>query len=161
MTIAIGDTFPDVTVMTLTESGPTPDQTGEVLSKGKVVLFGVPGAFTPTCSDFHLPSFVIRNEELRAKGVDTIACLSVNDAFVMGAWGEQQGVGDGVLMLADGNGDLTKALDLEMDGTNFGLGIRSKRYAMVIEDGVVTLLNLETKPGSIEESGADAILKAL
>ena len=159
--IAIGDTIPDITVMTLGESGPTPVQTGEILGTGKVVLFAVPGAFTPTCSDFHLPSFVIRNEELRAKGVDTIACISVNDAFVMGAWGEQQGVGDGVLMLADGNGDFTRAIDLVMDGSGFGLGLRSKRYAMIIEDGVVTMLNLETKPGSIEESGAEAVLAAL
>ena len=149
MAIATGDRLPDVKVMTLTSSGPTPVQTAEVLGTGKVVLFAVPGAFTPTCSDHHLPSFVIRNEDLRAKGVDTIACISVNDAFVMGAWGESQNVGDGVLMLADGNGEFTKALGLEMDGTGFGLGIRSQRYAMVIDDGVVTLLYLETAPGSI------------
>ncbi len=161
MTIAVGDTFPDVKVMTMGESGPTPVQTGELLGTGKVVLFAVPGAFTPTCSDFHLPSYVIRNEELRAKGVDTIACVSVNDAFVMHAWGKDQGVGDSVLMLADGNGDLTKALGLEMDGSNFGLGGRSQRYAMVIEDGTVTLLNIETAGGSIEKSGAEAILGAL
>ena len=161
MAIATGDRLPDVKVMTLTSSGPTPVQTAEVLGTGKVVLFAVPGAFTPTCSDHHLPSFVIRNEDLRAKGVDTIACISVNDAFVMGAWGESQNVGDGVLMLADGNGEFTKALGLEMDGTGFGLGIRSQRYAMVIDDGVVTLLNLETAPGSIEASGAEAILAAL
>ena len=161
MAIATGDRLPDVKVMTLTSSGPTPVQTAEVLGTGKVVLFAVPGAFTPTCSDHHLPSFVIRNEDLRAKGVDTIACISVNDAFVMGAWGESQNVGDGVLMLADGNGEFTKALGLEMDGTGFGLGIRSQRYAMVIDDGVVTLLNLETAPGSIEASGAEAILATL
>jgi len=161
MTIAVGDTFPDVKVMTMGESGPTPIQTGELLGSGKVVLFAVPGAFTPTCSDFHLPSYVIRNAELRAKGVDTIACVSVNDAFVMDAWGKDQNVGDGVVMLADGNGDLTKALGLEMDGTNFGLGTRSQRYAMVIEDGTVTLLNIETAGGSIEKSGAEAILNAL
>ena len=161
MPIAIGDTIPDVTVRTLTESGPTPVQTAEILGNGTVVLFAVPGAFTPTCSDFHLPSYVIRNEELRAKGVDTIACVSVNDAFVMGAWGEQQGVGDGVLMLADGNGDFTKALGLEMDGTGFGLGSRSQRYAMILRDGVVEMLNIETAGGSIEKSGAEAVLAAL
>ena len=161
MPIAIGDTIPDVTVRTLTESGPTPGQTAEILGNGTVVLFAVPGAFTPTCSDFHLPSYVIRNEELRAKGVDTIACVSVNDAFVMGAWGEQQGVGDGVLMLADGNGDFTKALGLEMDGTGFGLGSRSQRYAMILRDGVVEMLNIETAGGSIEKSGAEAVLAAL
>lgn len=161
MTIAIGDRIPDVTVTTLGESGPTPASSLELLGSGKVVLFAVPGAFTPTCSDFHLPSYIIRNEELRAKGVDTIACISVNDAFVMGAWGEQQKVGDDVLMVADGNGDFTKAIGMEMDGTGFGLGIRSKRFAMVLEDGVVTMLRLETKPGSIEESGAEAVLQAL
>ena len=161
MPIAIGDTIPDVTVRTLTESGPTPVQTAEILGNGTVVLFAVPGAFTPTCSAFHLPSYVIRNEELRAKGVDTIACVSVNDAFVMGAWGEQQGVGDGVLMLADGNGDFTKALGLEMDGTGFGLGSRSQRYAMILRDGVVEMLNIETAGGSIEKSGAEAVLAAL
>ena len=161
MPIAVGDTIPDVTVRTLTESGPTPVQTADVLGKGTVVLFAVPGAFTPTCSDVHLPSYVIRNEELRAKGVDTIACISVNDAFVMGAWGEQQGVGDGVLMLADGNGDFTKAIDLEMDGSGFGLGSRSQRYAMILRDGVVETLSIETAGGSIEKSGAEAILAAL
>ena len=161
MTIAVGDTIPDVTIRTFTESGPTPVQTGEVLGTGTVVLFAVPGAFTPTCSDFHLPSYVIRNEELRAKGVDTIACLSVNDAFVMGAWGEQQGVGDGVLMLADGNGEFTRALGLEMDGSGFGLGTRSQRYAMILRDGVVETLSIETAGGSIEKSGAEAVLAAL
>ena len=161
MPIAVGDTIPDVTVRTLTESGPTPVQTADVLGKGTVVLFAVPGAFTPTCSDFHLPSYVIRNEELRAKGVDTIACISVNDAFVMGAWGEQQGVGDGVLMLADGNGDFTRAIDLEMDGSGFGLGSRSQRYAMILRDGVVEMLSIETAGGSIEKSGAEAVLAAL
>ncbi len=161
MTISVGDRLPDVKVMTMGASGPTPVQTGEILSKGKVVLFAVPGAFTPTCSDHHLPSYVIRNQELRAKGVDTIACISVNDAFVMGAWGASQNVGDGVLMLGDGNGEFTKALGLELDVTGAGLGIRSQRYAMIIEDGIVTLLNIETAPGSIELSGAEAVLNAL
>ena len=161
MTIAVGDTIPDVTIRTMTASGPTPIQTAEILGTGTTVLFAVPGAFTPTCSDFHLPSYILRNEELRAKGVDTIACLSVNDAFVMGAWGEQQGVGDSVMMLADGNGDFTRALGLEMDGSGFGLGTRSQRYAMIIEDGVVSMLNIETAPGSIEQSGAEAVLAAL
>jgi peroxiredoxin len=161
MAIAVGDTIPDIEVRTLGEAGPTPVNTADVLGKGKVVLFAVPGAFTPTCSDHHLPSYVIRNEELRAKGVDTIACISVNDAFVMGAWGESQNVGDGIVMLADGNGDFTKAIGLEMNGTGFGLGIRSQRYAMVIEDGVVTMLSIETAPGTIEASGAEAVLNAL
>ena len=161
MTIAVGDTIPDVTIRTMTASGPTPIQTAEILGTGTTVLFAVPGAFTPTCSDFHLPSYILRNEELRAKDVDTIACLSVNDAFVMGAWGEQQGVGDSVMMLADGNGDFTRALGLEMDGSGFGLGTRSQRYAMILRDGVVEMISIETAGGSIEKSGAEAVLAAL
>jgi peroxiredoxin len=161
MAIAAGDRIPDVKVMTLTDRGPAPVQTGELLGRGKVVLFAVPGAFTPTCSDHHLPSYIVRNEDLRANGVDAIACISVNDAFVMGAWGEAQHVGDGIVMLADGNGEFTKAIGLEMDGSGFGLGTRSKRYAMIIEDGVVTTLNVEATAGTIEASGADAILAAL
>jgi len=159
--IAIGDRIPDVEVRTMTESGPTPVQTGELLGTGRVVLFGLPGAFTPTCSDHHLPGYVMRAEELKAKGVDAVYCVSVNDAFVMGAWGNALEVGTTVTLLADGNGTLTQALDLVMDGTGFGLGLRSQRFAMVIEEGVVTLLNIETKGGSIEESGVEAVLSAL
>ncbi len=150
MAIAVGDRIPDVRIMTFGPEGPTPVQTGEVLGSGKVVLFAVPGAFTPTCSDYHLP----------AKGVDTVACISVNDPFVMDAWGKDQGVGDLVVMLADGNGDFARAVDLEMDGSGFGLGTRSQRYAMVIEDGVVTTLNVEPGPG-LTVSAADAILEVL
>jgi peroxiredoxin len=160
MSIAVGDKIPDVQVMTSGPKGPTHVQTGQVLGSGKVVLFAVPGAFTPTCSDFHLPSYVIRHDELKAKGVDTVACISVNDPFVMAAWGENQHVGDLVLLLADGNGEFTKAVGLEMDGSGFGLGIRSQRYAMVIEDGVVTTLNVEPGPG-MTVSAADAILEVL
>ena len=160
MPIAVGDTIPDVTVRTLTESGPTPVQTADVLGKGTVVLFAVPGAFTPTCSDFHLPSYVIRNEELRAKGVDTIACISVNDAFVMGAWGKDQKAEDKVMMLGDGNGEFTQAMGLTMDGSKFGLGTRSQRYAMVVEDGVIKHLFVE-KPGAFEVSSAEYVLKNL
>jgi glutaredoxin/glutathione-dependent peroxiredoxin len=160
MTIAIGDKIPDVKVMTSGPDGPVHIQTGEVLGSGKVVLFAVPGAFTPTCSDYHLPSYVIRNDALKAKGIDTVACISVNDPFVMAAWGEDQHVGDLVLMLADGNGEFTKAVGLEMDGSGFGLGTRSQRYAMVIEDGVVTVLNVEPGPG-LSVSAADAILAEL
>ena len=160
MAIAVGDKIPDVRVMTSGPKGPTHVQTGQVLGSGKAVLFAVPGAFTPTCSDFHLPSYVIRHDELKAKGVDTVACISVNDPFVMAAWGENQHVGDLVLLLADGNGEFTKAVGLEMDGTGFGLGIRSQRYAMVIEDGVVTTLNVEPGPG-MTVSAADAILEVL
>jgi peroxiredoxin len=160
MTLSVGDPIPDVNVMTMGANGPTPVQTGEVLGKGKVVLFAVPGAFTPTCSDYHLPSYLIRYDDLKAKGVDTIACISVNDPFVMGAWGDAQQVGDRVLMLADGNGDFTRAVGLEMDGSGFGLGTRSPRYAAVIEDGVVTALHVE--PGSgLSVSAADSILEVL
>ncbi len=160
MTIAVGDRIPDVRVMTFGPDGPTHVQTADVLGTGKVVLFAVPGAFTPTCSDFHLPSYLVRNDELRAKGVDSIVCISVNDPFVMGAWGEAQHVGDQVVLLADGNGELTEAVGLEMDGSGFGLGTRSQRYAMVIEDGVVTTLQVEPGPG-LTVSAADAILEVL
>jgi glutaredoxin/glutathione-dependent peroxiredoxin len=160
MTIAVGDRIPDVQVMTLGADGPTHVQTAEVLGSGKVVLFAVPGAFTPTCSDFHLPSYLIRNDELKAKGVDSIVCISVNDPFVMGAWGEALQVGDQVVLLADGNGEFTRAVGLEMDGSGFGLGTRSQRYAAVIDDGVVTTLQVEPGPG-LSVSAADAILEVL
>jgi glutaredoxin/glutathione-dependent peroxiredoxin len=160
MTIAVGDTIPDVRAMMPGRDGPVPVQTGDVLGSGKVVLFAVPGAFTPTCSDYHLPSYLVRNDELKAKGVDAVVCVSVNDPFVMEAWGEQHQVGDRVTMLADGNGAFTKAVGLEMDGSAFGLGTRSQRYAMVIDDGRVTALHVEPGPG-LSVSAADAVLAAL
>jgi len=160
MAIAVGDTIPDIRVMTPGPGGPTHVQTGDVLGSGKVVLFAVPGAFTPTCSDYHLPTYVIRHDDLKARGVDTVACISVNDPFVMDAWGKDQKVGDTVTLLADGNGEFTSAVGLEMDGSGFGLGTRSKRYAMVIEDGVVTTLHVEPG-GGLSVSAADAILEVL
>jgi peroxiredoxin len=160
MTIAVGDRIPDIQVMTFGADGPTHVQTADVLGTGKVVLFAVPGAFTPTCSDYHLPSYLIRHDELVAKGVDAIVGISVNDPFVMGAWGEAQHVGDQITLLADGNGDFTRAMGLEMDGSGFGLGTRSQRYAAVIEDGVVTILQVEPGPG-LTVSAADAILEVL
>ncbi|MGO8872281.1 MAG: peroxiredoxin [Acidimicrobiales bacterium] len=160
MSIAVGDTIPDVRVMTSGPTGPVHVQTRDALGSGRVVLFAVPGAFTPTCSDYHLPSYVIRHDELRAKGVDTVACISVNDPFVMAAWGEIQQVGDTVTLLADGNGEFTRAVGLELDGSGFGLGTRSQRYAMVLEDGVVTTLNVEPGAG-LSVSAADAILEVL
>jgi peroxiredoxin len=160
MTIAVGDKIPDVTVQTPGPEGPTPVQTGEVLGHGKVVLFGVPGAFTPTCSDYHLPGFVLRAEDLQEKGVDRIACVAVNDAFVLKAWGEANQVGEKVTLLADGSAVFTKALGLEVDLTGGGLGIRSKRYAAIIEDGVVTDLAVEETLG-LEHSSADAVLAKL
>ncbi len=160
MAIAVGDTIPDIEVMSWGPGGPTHVRTGEVLGSGRAVLFAVPGAFTPTCSDYHLPSYLIRNDDLRAKGVDTVACISVNDPFVMEAWGKDQQVGDRVTLLADGNGAFTAAVGLEMDGSGFGLGTRSQRYAMVIEDGVVTALQVEPG-GGLTVSAADAILEVL
>jgi glutaredoxin/glutathione-dependent peroxiredoxin len=160
MSIAVGDKIPDVQVMTTGPDGPVHVQTGDVLGSGKVVLFAVPGAFTPTCSDYHLPSYVIRHDELVAKGVDKVVGISVNDPFVMAAWGEDQHVGDLVTLLADGNGTFAKAVGLEMDGSGFGLGTRSQRYAMVIDDGVVTTLNVEPGPG-LSVSAADAILESI
>lgn len=142
------------------ERGPKTVQTAEILGHGKVVLFGVPGAFTPTCSDYHLPGYVMRVEELRAKGVETIACVAVNDAFVMEAWGREHKAGSDVLMIGDGNGELTKALGLDADMSDFGLGSRSKRYAAVITDGVLTAIFVETKPG-LDVSSAESVLAAL
>ena len=160
MAIAVGDPIPDIRVMTSGPEGPTHVQTADILGSGKVVLFAVPGAFTPTCSDYHLPSYVIRHDDLAAKGVDTVACISVNDPFVMAAWGKDQQVGDTVTLLADGNGEFTEAIGLEMDGSGFGLGSRSQRYAMVLEDGVVTALHVEPGAG-LTVSAADAILELL
>jgi len=160
MAIKVGDKIPSVTLKTMTKDGMSEISTDELFGGKKVVLFALPGAFTPTCSAKHLPGFVQHAGEIRAKGVDTIACLSVNDAFVMKAWGDQQNVGDDVLMLADGNADFTKAIGLEMDGSGFGMGTRSQRYAMIVEDGTVTALNVE-QPGAFEVSSADAIIKAL
>jgi peroxiredoxin len=160
MAISVGEQIPDVKLMTMTAEGPRPVQSGDVLGQGKVVLFAVPGAFTPTCSDHHLPGFVLRADDIRAKGVDTIACVAVNDAFVMGAWGQTQNTDGNVVMLADGNGAFTAEMGLEMDGTGFGLGTRSQRYAAILEDGVVTELMVEPAPG-LDVSSADSVLAKL
>ncbi len=160
MTIAVGDRVPEVKVFTFGEKGPEATTSTDVLGRGKVVLFGVPGAFTPTCSDHHLPGFVLRAEELRAKGVDKVVCVSVNDPFVMGAWGKDQNVGSSVVMLADGNGEFASALGLTMDGSGFGLGSRSQRYAAIVEDGVVTWLAVEPGPG-LNASSVEEVLAAL
>lgn len=143
MTIKVGDTLPDAELRTMTPEGPQAVRAAEALGKGKVVLFAVPGAFTPGCSNLHLPGFVERHEELKAKGVDLVACVAVNDPFVMQAWGDAHGVGDKILMLADGNQEFTQALGMELDGSGFGLGTRSKRYAAIIEDGVITSLDVD------------------
>ncbi|MGP1253743.1 MAG: peroxiredoxin [Kiloniellales bacterium] len=160
MTIKVGDKIPSATLKVKTEGG-IEDLSTDTLFGGKtVVLFAVPGAFTPTCSVKHLPGFVTHSAEIKGKGVDTIACLSVNDAFVMDAWGKDQQADGKVLMLADGNGELTEKLGLEMDGSAFGLGTRSQRYAMVVKDGTVAALHVE-EPGAFEVSSAEAVLKAL
>jgi peroxiredoxin len=161
MTIAVGDKVPDVKVYTFSEKGPQETTSAEVLGRGKVVLFAVPGAFTPTCSDHHLPGFVMRAEDLKAKGADSIVCVSVNDPFVMGAWGQDQNVGREVVMLADGNGEFTEAMGLAMDGSGFGLGaLRSQRYAAIIDDGVITWLAVEPGAG-LNVSSAEEVLAAL
>ena len=159
MTIQVGDSIPEVTLKTMGEKGPQDITTGEIFSGKKVVMFAVPGAFTPTCSAAHLPGFVVNADKIKAKGVDNIVCVAVNDAFVMDAWGKA-GNAEDLLMVGDGNGDLAGALGVEMDGSGFGLGTRSMRYALIAEDGKVTTLNLE-KGGAVEVSSAEAILEAL
>ena len=155
----VGDRIPDVDVRVLNADGaPEVVKTGEVLGTGKVVLFAVPGAFTPGCSKVHLPGYVANADDLKAKGVTPIACVAVNDAWTMGAWAESQGAGDKVVMLADGNGDFADAMDLVMDGTGIGLGKRSRRYAAVIEDGVITSLDVE-EPGKMEVSTCEAVIQ--
>ena len=160
MTLKVGATLPDVTFMTMTADGPVPMSTDDVFAGKRVALFAVPGAFTPTCSAKHLPGFIAKAAELKAKGVDRIACTSVNDVFVMGAWGKDQGAGDDVLMLADGNGDFASALGLEMDGSAFGMGKRSQRYALVVNDKKVEHVFVD-EPGNFEVSSAEHMLKAL
>ena len=160
MAIKVGDKVPSVKLKQKTAEGMKDINTDEFFAGKKVVLFALPGAFTPTCSAKHLPGFVEKNSELRSKGVDKIACLSVNDAFVMEAWGKQHQAEGKVEMLADGNGDFTRAMGLEMDGSGYGMGKRSQRYAMLVDNGVVKSLNIE-KPGSFEVSSAEAMLKAL
>ena len=159
MTIQEGANLPEATLHLMQEGKPTPMTVGDLFGGKKVVLFAVPGAFTPTCSNAHLPGYVVKADELKAKGVENIVCLSVNDAFVMDAWGKDKNA-EQLLMVADGNGDFTKALGLEMDGSGFGLGTRSQRYAMIVDDGKVTKLAVE-EPGKLEVSAAEAILDSL
>ncbi len=160
MTLKVGDKVPDATFMQMTESGPQAVSSSDLFSGKKVVVFALPGAFTPTCSAQHLPGFVNHADDIKAKGVDTIACLSVNDAFVMGAWGKDQNVGDKVAMLADGSAQFTQAAGLVLDLTERGMGVRSQRYSMIVDDGVVTDLNVEQGP-SFEVSNAETILEHL
>lgn len=144
--------------MVMGKEGPAPLSTNDIFPGKKVVLFAVPGAFTPGCSNTHLPGFVINADKIKAKGVDSIVCMAVNDAFVMGAWGKSQNA-DEIVMAADGNADYTKALGLELDGTGFGLGIRAQRFAMIVEDGVVKVLNVDGT--AVDKSSAETILSLL
>ena len=159
MTIQAGDKIPSCNLMTMGAEGPTPISTDDVFSGKKVVLFAVPGAFTPGCSMTHMPGYVVNADKIKAAGVDTIACMAVNDAFVMGAWGKDQNA-DEILMLADGNGEFTAALGLELDGTGFGMGKRSQRFAIIAEDGVATHVNVEPGPG-VDVSSAETIMELL
>ncbi|WP_409432162.1 peroxiredoxin [Litorimonas sp. RW-G-Af-16] len=157
MAIKTGDKMPSATLMQMGPDGPQPVSTDDLFKGSKVALFAVPGAFTPTCSAKHLPGFKERADELRAKGVDKIACTSVNDVFVMDAWGKSQDAGDDIMMLADGNGDFAKAVGLQLDATGFGMGSRSQRYAMVVNDGVVEQVFVEDG-GEFKVSSADYML---
>lgn len=159
MAVQVGDQIPEATLKMMGEKGPQDVTTADLFGGKKVVLFAVPGAFTPTCSAAHLPGYVVNADKLKEKGVDTIACVSVNDAFVMDAWGKDKNAEE-IMMLADGNGDFSKAMGLTMDASSFGMGVRSQRYALVAEDGKITALNVE-KPGAFEVSAAEAILEAL
>jgi peroxiredoxin (alkyl hydroperoxide reductase subunit C) len=160
MTIKVGDTIPSMKLMVATADGPKEISTDEIFKGKKVVLFAVPGAFTPTCSAKHLPGFVQNYDALKAKGVDEIACIAVNDAFVMGAWGKEQGTGDKITMLADGAAAFAKTIGLELDLNARGMGWRSQRYALIADDGKVTHLGVEA-PGGFEVSKAEAVLAAL
>jgi peroxiredoxin len=160
MTIAVGDRIPSLSLAKATAEGPQPVSTQEFFAGRRVALFSVPGAFTPTCSVRHLPGFVEKADELKAKGVDEIACTAVNDAFVLAAWAKMSDAADKVTMLADGNGEFAKALGLEMDGSKFGMGQRGKRFSMVVNDGVVEQLFVE-EPGAFSVSGADYMLERL
>ena len=161
MTIQIGDRIPDATLAQATAEGPKPVNTADIFAGKTVALFAVPGAFTPTCSARHLPGFKDHLADIQGKGVDTVACLSVNDAFVMKAWADSQDItDDSIVMLADGNGELTKALGLVLDGSGFGLGERSQRYSMLVKDGVVTQLNIE-QGGEFKVSSAEHLIAQL
>ena len=159
MAVSVGDQIPNVTIKTMGENGPEDFNTGDLFAGKKVVLFAVPGAFTPTCSAAHVPGFVVNADKILAKGVDAIVCLSVNDAFVMSAWGQSQNA-EALVMAADGNGEFTQAMGLTLDGSGFGLGHRSSRYALIAEDGKITTLNAE-QGGAFEVSSAEKILEAL
>ena len=161
MTIKAGDKIPSVALKRLGADGMEEVSTDDLFAGKKVVMFGLPGAFTPTCSAKHLPGFIEKADQIGAKGVDSILCMSVNDPFVMKAWADQQGAGDKVAMLPDGNGTLTAAMGLELDVSAVGLGSRSKRFAMVVDDGTVTSIAIEENPGGLDVSSAESVLASL
>jgi len=161
MAIQVGDRIPAMTLRYASAEGPKEISSDELFRGKKVVLFAVPGAFTPACSQRHLPGYVEKAADLKAKGVDTIACIAVNDPAVMGAWGKAQNVGDKVMMLADGSADFAKAVGMDIDLSRAGLGTRSRRYSMLVEDGTVSSINVEQAPPNVDVSSAEAMLKAL
>ncbi len=161
MTIKIGDRIPNITLSTMTADGPKEISTDEIFSGKKVLMFALPGAFTPTCNKAHLPGYVVNHDAIKEKGVDTIVCLAVNDPFVMGAWGEAQNVEDNILMLSDGSASLTEAIGLELDLTERNFGVRSQRYALIAEDGVITHLNIELSGPELKVSDAETMMGLL
>ena len=160
MTVAVGDKVPAAVLMKMTDAGPAPVTTEALFGGRTVALFSVPGAFTPTCSAKHLPGYITHAGDIKARGIDEIVCISVNDVFVMGAWGKNANVGENVTMLADGNGDFVKALGLTMDGSKFGMGLRGQRFSMLVKDGKVVELNVE-EPGAFKVSSAEHLLEQL
>ena len=160
MTIKAGDRIPTATLTVMTADGPSKVSTNELFGAGKVVMFSVPGAFTPTCSARHLPGFVDHIGDIKSKGVDRVVCIAVNDVFVMDAWGKSAGVGDRIVMAADGNGEFTRSLGLELDASGFGMGKRGQRFAMIVEDGVVKTVDVEG-PGEFKVSSAEHVLGQL
>lgn len=161
MTIAIGESLPETKFKFFSADGPAETSTADLFKGKKVVLFGVPGAFTPTCNNNHLPGYVTKLDDIKAKGVDTVAVISVNDVFVMKAWQEASGKGSDIMFLSDGSAEFVKQVGLDMDMTGFGMGVRAKRFSMIVEDGKVTTLNIEDNPGQAVDSGAEKILESL
>ena len=159
MAVQVGDKVPSTTLQHMTDGGPADISSDEIFSGKKVVLFALPGAFTPTCSAKHLPGYIENAAALKGKGVDTIACMSVNDAFVMGAWGKDQGAGDAVMMLADGSADYANAMGLSLDLTARGMGVRATRFSLLVDNGVVQSVNVEENPGEAVATGAEAMLE--
>jgi len=161
MSIKVGDRLPEASFVTMTAEGPAKRSVSELFNRRRVVLFAVPGAFTPTCHQKHMPGFVAQAAAFKARGIDTIACVAVNDIHVLTAWAKASGAEDKVLFLADGNGEFSKAIGMELDASGFGMGLRSKRYAMLVEDRVVNAIHLEAQPGMAEESSAERLLAVL